>query len=170
MKHIINFDAFDGPNEYAFLSNFYKGEPIVVFDATWPTGEHAYQGMKCLESLDRETIRTAKTPGIAKRLGRSITLRPAWESKKYDVMAAVLRAKFTLDRKEGMLLLETGNVLLTEGTNWNDRVWGVDGHDLSSPGRNWLGTLLMARRAELRAERIYGTAHMTGQYNAEFVE
>lgn len=170
MNHIINFDAFDGPNDHAFLSNFYRGTDIVVFDENWRTGEHAYQGMKTVVNSDRRRIRLAGSPGTAKRIGRQVGLRPGWEAKKYDVMAAVLRAKFTLDREEGMLLLETGSRLLIEGTSWDDRVWGVDGHDLASSGRNWLGTLLMARRAELRAERLFGSKHLTGQYNAEFVE
>lgn len=170
MKYIMNFDSFHGKNQWDFLSNFYIGEPIEVFGDSWMTGEHAFQGMKALDPVERRHIQAAASPNIAKRLGRRCTLRPAWEAKKFDVMMAVLRAKFTLERDEGTRLMDTDVAWLIEGTNWDDRVWGVDGYFLNSPGRNWLGTLLMARRAELNAEYIHGVHHDTGKYNVQFVD
>lgn len=148
---VTNFDDFDGPNEFAFLSNFYKGEPLKVFNRTWATGEHAFAGMKTIDKEQRRRIQKAKSPGTAKALGRRVILRPDWEEIKYDVMMTILRRKFTLEREEGQRLLVTGNALLVEGTKWNDRVWGVNGHTATAVGRNWLGTMLMARRAELLA-------------------
>ena len=175
---IINFDDFDGPNKYRFLSNFYIGSEIVVFGREYMTGEHAFQAMKAAYPHQRDGIMRAKSPGESKRLGRSCVLRKDWENVKYDVMAAILRAKFTIDREEGKGLLGTGNALLVEGTAWADRVWGTAGRRVQldvhppivvkSPGRNWLGTLLMARRAELRAEELYGVVHDTGRYNQHF--
>lgn len=167
---IINFDNFDGANPYAFLSNFYE-EPVFIFGTWWPTGEHAFQAMKTLDMERRRKISNAKSPSVAKFLGRSTNtvLRPDWEAVKYDVMAAIIRAKFTQGTTLAERLLATGDAWLVEGTTWGDRVWGVAGRSVASPGRNWLGTLLMARRAELKAMTKGAPQFMTGDYNEEWV-
>lgn len=176
---ITDFDDFDGPNPHAFLSNFYVGSPIqgpgLGSAVSYPTGEHFFQAFKTFEHASFNAIVGAASPGQAKAMGRSVRLRADWEAVKYDVMALVLRCKFTLERAEGQLLLDTGDALLIEGTAWRDRVWGVDlttgTYPLASPGRNWLGTLLMARRAELRAQRdhLLDAYHPTAVHNASFV-
>lgn len=170
-KTINNFDDFDGPNQYRFLSNFYEGEPLFVFGADYATGEHAFQAMKTDDLEERDKIRRAGSPGAAKRLGRKCTLIEDWEEIKYDGMAAIVRAKFTIDREEGPLLLGTGDAQLVEGTSWGDHVWGVDrsGEWPRAKGRNWLGTLLMARRAELRALTKGAPDYGTGRFNEAFV-
>lgn len=169
------FDDFDGQHPYVALSNFYIGEPLEIpqIDCDFMTGEHAFAYMKADTRDEANWIRNAFDPGEAKMRGRQCVLRRDWEAVKYDAMMAVLRAKFTLDRLEGEVLLSTGDALLVEGTFWGDRVWGVDLRDdqvyaTHSPGRNWLGTLLMARRAELVAERMYNVSHPTGLFNALF--
>ena len=166
-------DLGTGNDEYRFLSNFYSGDPIIlpgiewqdvvdndgtpVTTATGPikfkTGEHAFAAMKFFGS-DPDHFRdivNAEDPNAAKALGRSRkhVLRADWEVVKLDIMAAVTREKYALGRPEADLLLATGDRLLVEGTFWYDEVWGVDLNTLQ--GRNWLGTLLMARRAELKA-------------------
>jgi ribA/ribD-fused uncharacterized protein len=169
------FDDFDGDHPYTALSNFYVGEPFYmpVVDEWYTTGEHAYQAAKAVSPTQERQIMRAVDPGEAKALGNQCRLRPNWEAVKYDVMMAVLRAKFTLDREEGDILLETGDALLIEGTYWGDTVWGVslgsDANPVYAPGRNWLGTMLMARRAELRAEVKYRKTHRTDLYNTQFV-
>lgn len=170
-KNVIAwFDDFndenDKVNRFRFLSNFYVGAPIIIDGLEFQTGEHAFQAYKAQNYTDFEIVGTATSPGAAKALGRRIPLREDWEAVKYDVMALVVRSKFTLDREEGDLLLNTGDALLVEGTYWGDQVWGValqrdSGQSprnpaLMSHGRNWLGTLLMARRAELRAMEQVG--------------
>lgn len=191
-------DLGSGNEEFRFLSNFYRGEPLILPGVTWegqasevdqmhehevkfPTGEHAFAAMKFWRSDPNHFFRIVKAedPNDAKALGRSRRnpLREDWEIVKLDVMAAVVRAKFTLDREEGDRLLATGDKLLVEGTFWHDDVWGVDLTAKSMPGRNWLGTLLMARRAELRAVAgdlpavrawAHGFAANTGAHNADF--
>lgn len=189
------FDTFDGHNPYSFLSNFHIGEPIELLlrwgtiypdhelllrgidpraRITGMTGEHLFAAWKTLDLDHFLWVLEAPDPSTAKSRGRMRNLRYAprvpmmrsdWEAIKLDVMAMVLEAKFTLDRKEGQQLLDTGDALLVEGTYWNDRVWGValeeDAVNLQglemSYGRNWLGGLLMKRRAELKAERLFGT-------------
>ncbi len=177
---IMWFDDFNDvgqeDNNYRFLSNFYEGDPITMPDGlVFPTGEHAFAAYKAEDPRAFEAIQHATSPGSAKSMGRACTLRPDWELIKLDVMAAVIRSKFTLARDEGQRLLETEDALLVEGTYWQDRVWGVDLRSyadrefpLNAPGRNWLGTLLMARRAELRAEIQTEFRHDTASYNAGF--
>lgn len=174
--HLIAwFDDFDGAHPYRALSNFYEGEPIHIPNWSkipFKTGEHAFAAMKAHRSEEFAAIRDAMSPGEAKHLGRECLLRPNWEEIKYDTMMTVLRHKFTLQRAEGDILLSTGDSLLVEGTYWDDRVWGValfeDRDPLMAPGRNWLGTMLMARRAELKAEKAFGLHHLNGVFNAIF--
>lgn len=142
------FDDFKGPNKHSFLSNFYRS-PVAMFGITYQTGEHAFQAFKASNMKDHMIIANAKHPSVAKKLGRTCELRPDWEAVKYDVMVAVLRAKFSVGSELAEKLLATGDAMLVEGTDWNDRVWGVSLP--SRQGRNWLGMLLMARRAELRS-------------------
>jgi len=154
MAVITDFDDFDGPNPHAFLSNFWR-EDLTIDDVTYPTAEHAFAAAKACAPVDRLRVLAALGPGEAKGRGRRVALREDWEEVKYDVMRVVLAHKFDLGTDLADALLSTGDALLVEGTYWRDEVWGVDltkGHrDHRSPGRNWLGTLLMARRAELRS-------------------
>lgn len=198
-------DLGTGNAEYNFLSNFYEGGPFVLPGITWEnlfkackaplpgadafdeltgpvefrTGEHAFAAMK-FWSTDWShfyDIVLAGGPGGAKSMGRSRShpLRPDWEDVKYDVMYAVVRTKFSHSREEGQWLLDTGDRLLVEGTWWHDSVWGVDLEHSHLKGRNWLGSMLMTRRAELRAEQMFPESarvtyfvHTTGRWNAEF--
>lgn len=150
---LINwFDDFGDPNPYCFLSNFYEGAQFDMGDGygdVWRTGEHAFQAYKATTFKDFRKINRAVGPARAKAEGRSIKLRRDWEAVKYDVMRAVLAAKFAPGRWEADMLLSTGDAYLLEGTDWNDRVWGVN--NSNGRGRNWLGELLMARRAHLRS-------------------
>ena len=123
MSKIVGvINNFDG--EYAFLSNFYDS-PIKGDDGiTYPTVEHFFQAMKT-EDLDyRRRISWASTPGIAKRMGRTLQLRPDWEAVKEDYMHIALIKKFA-DPKLKEKLLATGDAVLVEGTTWHDCYWGV---------------------------------------------
>ncbi|MGL5909528.1 MAG: NADAR family protein, partial [Phycicoccus sp.] len=93
-------------------------------------------------------VLAAPTPGAAKRLARAIPLRPDWEAEKLGVMRAALRLKFPVYRTTLTdALLATGDALLVEGNTWGDQFRGV----VAGAGQNWLGHLLMARRAEVRS-------------------
>lgn len=170
-------DLGTGNPEYRFLSNFYEGAPLEMPNGdVFATGEHAFAAYKAADHRAFKAIQAADSPGEAKAKGRACTLRSDWEVVKLDVMAAVVRSKFTLRRDEGRwLVARTGDCLLVEGTYWRDQVWGVDLRAYSdrqiphrAPGRNWLGTLLMARRAELRAQEQFGFEVPTAIYNAMF--
>lgn len=195
-------DLGTGDEGFAFLSNFYEGDPIVLPGVTWEevikdrresfagfvieryfkgirptgaikfkTGEHAFAAMKTwkVNFSHFAAIVTADDPNEAKALGRECDLRDDWEIIKLDLMMAIQRAKYTLSRNEGHLLLGTKQALLIEGTLWGDDVWGVDLNEERDPttswGSNWLGTLIMARRAELQAEFLFGVGTRAGEKN-----
>lgn len=129
--------------EHFFLSNFYPFE-LVWDGATYPTVEHAYQASKTEDPALRRDIAHAGTPGGAKRMGRSVPLRPDWEDVKLDIMRQLIRLKFKdLDLRAA--LLTTGSSYLIEGNTWGDTYWGK----CRGAGTNWLGEILMLVRDEL---------------------
>jgi ribA/ribD-fused uncharacterized protein len=138
---------------YGEFSNF-SPHPIRLQKRVWPTTEHYFQAQKFAGTSHEDTIRQAKSPMIAARLGRSrsFPLRSDWESVKDDIMRDALWAKFTQHPQLQSLLLSTGDAELVEHTR-NDSYWG-DGGD--GTGRNRLGQLLMEVRTRLR--RCYQTA------------
>ena len=142
--------VFDG--EYAFLSNFYESK-IVHKDMTFPTVEHAFQAAKSLSEEEQAAISIAKTPGIAKRLGRKVLLRPDWEEIKEKIMYECVKEKF----KEPVLrekLLNTYPAELIEGNTWHDNYWGDCSCEKCKniKGKNSLGKILMKVRSEIAEE------------------
>lgn len=134
-------------DEFGAFSNFAPC-PIRLDGKTWPTSEHYFQAQKFLEEEHVEAVRSAKSPMIAARLGRSRKrpLRQDWESIKLDVMRKAVRAKFTQHAALRDLLLSTGEARIVEHTA-NDSYWG-DGGD--GRGQNMLGRILMEVRTQLR--------------------
>jgi ribA/ribD-fused uncharacterized protein len=145
-------DDFNG--KYRFLSNFsedgFRAVHLPLGEKWWPTNEHYYQAMKTLSEWEAYDIWNVETPGEAKKMGRKVLLRKDWEEIKILVMRKGLELKFELGSELAKKLLATGDAMLIEGNNWGDSWWGV----CRGKGRNWLGHLLMARRAELRAHEI----------------
>lgn len=136
--------AFCG--EYRWLSNFAPCS-IVGNIATYPTVEHAYQASKAARREDAALIALQPSPSAAKRMGRSIALRPEWSDPDFRirVMHRLLAMKFRPSNSYGAKLIDTGDAQLIEGNNWGDRFWGV----YRGEGENHLGRLLMERRATL---------------------
>lgn len=137
---MINF--FD--KEYYFLSNYYPSK-ITFEGIEYKTVEHAFQAAKSLDNFERYTIAIMPTPGRAKQMGRSVSLRADWEEVKESVMETCLREKFAIPELREKLLA-TGDEELIEGNTWNDRFWGV----CNGEGENKLGKLLMKIRKELQ--------------------
>jgi ribA/ribD-fused uncharacterized protein len=134
--------------ERFFLSNFYPA-PISAAGVEWPTVEHGYVYFKTLDPAERALVLLCRTPGEAKRLGRTVTLRPDWSVLQLGVMYRLLRLKFTQHRDLRLRLLQTGGETLIEENEWGDRFWGTCG----GAGHNWLGQLLMrVRHEELEVE------------------
>lgn len=136
--------------EHRFLSNFYDSE--VSFEGeTYPTVEHAFQAAKFTDEEHRAKIRNAKTPGAAKRLGRSrdYPLREGWDSGlAVRVMTELSHSKYE-DPKLAEKLLATGDAILVETNHWGDDIWG-DSTKTETPGRNQLGIILMGVREALK--------------------
>lgn len=131
--------------EWFFLSNFSPAN--VTFEGlTFPTVEHAYQAARCARASDRHVVRSARTPGEAKRLGRAFDQVDNWMGIRESVMVELLRQKFAIPALR-QLLLETGDRPLVEENDWGDTFWGqVDG-----VGQNRLGHILEVVRSELRS-------------------
>lgn len=149
---IVEFFA----GEYEFLSNFYS-HPVTYEDIEYPTNEHAFQAAKTLNVGQRWNIAQAPTASKAKYLGRSVELRPDWDTKvRYDVMLRLLGIKFSGDL--GKRLRDTGDSVLVEGNTWHDNTWGVcycgDCPDGRVVGHNMLGWMLMQLRTKLLREAI----------------
>lgn len=133
--------------ENSFLSNFARAE-VVWENIVWPTSEHAYQAAKTLDHQSRINIANLSTPAQAKQAGRTLVLRPDWESVKLEVMYSIVHAKFKQNPELLEKLLATGDAYLEEGNNHNDRIWGVCPPN-SGNGKNLLGKVLMAVRMDL---------------------
>jgi len=123
------------------LSNF-SPAPVDYDDTTYPTVEHAYQAAKTLDMAQREKILNAKTPAMAKRYGKKVTLREDWDQIKMQVMRDLLDQKFACMTAEAEMLKETGTTPLVEGNWWGDEFWGV----CKGVGENHLGKILMEIR------------------------
>lgn len=138
--------------DYHFLSNFYPSS-IRWEDDEYRTIEHAFQAAKTFNPEERLRLRETPSPLVVKRLGRKVTLRPDWEQVKLDIMADLLRQKFTRYSDLGALLLATGDAEIIEGNTWDDRFYGAvwDETEQRWIGENHLGKILMRIREELRS-------------------
>ena len=111
----------------------------------WLTVEHYFQAQKFPGTLKEEQIRLARTPAMAKSLGRSTDqpLRSDWEDIKDDVMHKAVYRKFETHVEIRELLLSTGDEDLVENAP-GDFYWGC-GAD--GTGQNRLGKILMRVRS-----------------------
>jgi predicted NAD-dependent protein-ADP-ribosyltransferase YbiA (DUF1768 family) len=138
----------------------YQGQPLHFQGRTYPTAEHLFQCLKTTTRKDHDLIMSRATPEEARAQGvRLIRMRQDWWMVREVALALVLAVKFVSGRNEVARLLETGDALLvfTKGDRWMGvDVAGVpmsEGHEDEAwhlaEGLNWLGRLLMSRRAEL---------------------
>ncbi len=142
MKFIHKIATFDG--EYRFLSNFYEPSPVIWNGITFNSVEAAYQAAKSLDINDHVRFSTMSA-SFSKKAGRQLKLRPDWEEVKYSIMENLVRKKFQNPVMKDKLLA-TGHSYLEEGNRWNDTTWGV----CRGEGKNWLGTILMDVREDIR--------------------
>jgi N-glycosidase YbiA len=144
----VVIDSFRG--DFGFMSNFHEAS-IWIDGQRYPSVEHAYQAFKfgpyAGEHSAHDMVRTAKSPGMAKKLGYSAQLPADWDATKTDLMRRLVREKFKNPLLRSMLVA-TEDVTLIEGNTWNDRFWGV----CKGTGQNWLGRILMEVREECKRE------------------
>jgi ribA/ribD-fused uncharacterized protein len=150
-------DSFRG--NYDFLSNFYMPAevrldfaPVAVaeereYQKKFRSVEHGYQAAKFFDIEIRDTIRSCKQPGLAKKIakGHKHLWRLDWEFVKVSIMQELLRQKFGQEPLRSWLIA-TGDASLAEGNWWGDTFWGI----CKGYGDNMLGQLLMQLRETLK--------------------
>lgn len=140
---------------HACLSNYFYYQ---VNSCGWvcPTNEHGFVLAKCATPWDKKRVTDAmvrgSSPGAVKRMGRHVELRKEWDDIKVPVMTSLIDQKFAEGSALSKRLIATYPAHLLEGNTWHDQYWG-DCNCLRveciEPGQNWLGKLLMVRRAQL---------------------
>lgn len=148
-------DSFTG--KYAFLSNFFsmpgriKLKPYGTYITfIYDSVEHGYQAAKSLDINDRRAIQRIKRASDVKAYGKTIQLRPDWDTIRNEIMYDLLQQKFSITglRK---LLFDTGNQELIEGNYWHDTYWGkCTCKQHTNIGENNLGSMLMQIRKEIK--------------------
>lgn len=131
---------------YRFLSNFYVlPKPIPHDGILYPTTEHAYQAAKTLDFRARFEISKLATPGMAKRAGGGLVLRPDWAKAKTRIMYELVLIKFVLNQDLRWKLIDTYPNKLVEGNSYGDTFWGV----CNGVGENKLGSITEIVRQQL---------------------
>ena len=141
-------------NENFFLSNF--SESLIFYqDKIWKTVEHLYQAAKSTDPKVREEVRQCTTPGLSKKMGRTLKLRPDWEEIKEDVMLMCLILKYDQNPELKAKLLATNDATLIEGNFWHDNFFGICSCNFCSnkiEGKNILGKFLMQIRTDYQSQ------------------
>lgn len=147
----MTISEFQG--DYRFLSNFYIGNPLKVHGMTFQTSEHLYQALKTIDPVEVKAILSCQSPGEAKRLGKTLTLREDWDSIKDRAMELCVSHKFMANNDLLIRLLETGSEFLVEGNSWHDNYWGACSCDRCQgvEQHNKLGYTLMRFRDSMNS-------------------
>ena len=136
-------------DDYRWLSNFWPARVRGVGGLWYPTVEHGYVAAKSKDPEVWKAIQQVEKPGQVKRIGRTIELRPEWESYngafKIAAMSDLLEQKFA-DPILRAKLNETKGRELIEGNTWGDTFWG---QCPVGNGHNHLGKLIMSIRDDV---------------------
>jgi ribA/ribD-fused uncharacterized protein len=131
--------------DYRWLSNFLPCR-VEWEGRVYGSAEAAYQSAKYAPA-ERDVF-LQLDPDAAKKLTRAKPYEAvAWETRKEQVMRAVVWAKFSQNPDLAAKLLATGDRRLAETNWWGDAYWGV----YEGEGKNVLGQILMDARARLTA-------------------
>ena len=153
--------ARDGSISKSCFSQW-EGHPFTIDGVGYRTAEHYMMACKARLFDDQAILAkivAARTPGEAKKLGRSVEgfEEGVWLRQRWDIVVAGNVAKFGQHPTLRAFLLETGERVLVEASP-ADRIWGIgmaagdpDAENPSAwPGLNLLGFALMEARARLR--------------------
>ncbi|MFT4826630.1 MAG: ribA/ribD-fused uncharacterized protein [Halioglobus sp.] len=151
----LNIDSKDS---HVFVSRTDPNETLSTYSrhgfdldgAHWPSVEHYFQAMKFEDPEEREKVRHADHPKIARRLGRRrfVRIRKDWSKVRRVVMTRATYTKCRSHAEIAQRLLATGDRTLVE-TSQYDYFWGL-GRD--QRGHNVYGAVLMDVREKLRDE------------------
>ncbi|WP_377160657.1 NADAR family protein [Roseateles sp. UC29_93] len=132
---------------------------------TFRTAEHFMMAAKAMlfgDQVLRQQILEAKTPDLAKQLGRQVAGfdERRWAEHRFDIVVAANMGKFGGNGPLRRFLLGTGDQVLVEASPV-DSVWGIglaaNDADARNPaqwkGLNLLGFALMEVRARLKAAK-----------------
>ena len=148
MKTHNEIRSFRG--DYWFLSNFYPC--AILFDGfEFKSVEAAFQAAKCADLDQRAMFQPIGQPAMAKKLGRTVTLRSDWETVKLSILTELVRLKFVSSPELMGALLATGDAMLVEDNTWHDNFYGNCTCDRcrDTVGLNHLGRTLMQFRDQL---------------------
>ena len=128
------------------LDNF-SAHSIIVDGIRYPTVEHAYQALKCLDENGREAIKNSISPTNAKYLSNIVYAEykdPNWDQIKLRVMAQLFNLKFDQHEDIQDALAATGSEDIQENSPY-DSFWGSGADGL---GANHIGKIWMKIRDE----------------------
>jgi ribA/ribD-fused uncharacterized protein len=158
---VFFFSGNPALNEYKEFSNMHEA-PFQIEGTTFPTVEHYFQWSKARmfgDAAAQGKILKTSSPKTVKSLGKKVTgfKEEEWAEKRDSVMAAALKAKFMQHPDLLKKLRETGTRRIAEADP-RGKYWGIGtSADTSKakdperwPGKNKLGSLLEALRAELK--------------------
>lgn len=142
----------DFSDEYRFLRNSYPAH-FEYKGLTFTNAEAAFQS----EKVDDDSSRYAfcKLPAhAAKKLGRTVRLRPNWSQMRNEVMENVLRAKFNWENGLAEMLVDTGDREIRPENVRHENYWGVCqcSECAGKKGENHMGKILMKIREELKED------------------
>jgi ribA/ribD-fused uncharacterized protein len=158
---VFFFSGNPALNEYKEFSNMYEA-PFQVEGQTFPTVEHYFQWSKARlfgDAAAQGKIMKTSSPKSVKSIGKKVIgfKEEEWNETKDRVMTAALKAKFMQHPELLKKLRETGTRRIAEADP-RSKYWGIGtSADTSKakdperwPGKNKLGQILEALRAELK--------------------
>lgn len=158
---------FGENNDFGWLSNFFPSK-FVIDGITFNTNEHFFMWSKSNrfepDNNDKKTkILTAKTPFLAKKIGRTVQNfdEKIWNIESYNFMVKGLLEKFKQNLDLKNKLIQTNEAILVEASPY-DKKWGIGmkqetawtydqkSFDKILNERNLLGKALMEVRSKLK--------------------
>ena len=156
----------DGSLGKTCFSQWWDGHPFVLNGNHYVTAEHFMMAEKARLFDDHDTlaeILTAKSPAVAKKLGRKVANfnDALWLNARWDIVVRGNLAKFSQHPDLKTFLLHTGDRVIVEASPF-DKIWGIGmaatHANAENPakwnGLNLLGFALMEVRERLRKEQL----------------
>jgi len=154
----------DGSITASALSQWWPSQ-FTVKGLKYPTAEHWMMAQKAKLFNNEDIIDkiiNAKSPALAKKLGREITgfNEKTWDEHKIDIVVQGNYYKFSQNPELKKYLLNTANRILAEASPI-DNIWGIglskDDDNIENPlswkGQNLLGFAIMKARDMIISER-----------------
>lgn len=140
----------DGSITKSCFSQWWEGHPFELDGVRYATAEHFMMAEKARifeDQAAREEIVEARTPAIAKKLGRQIANfdDQIWLQHRWDIVVRGNMAKFGQHDHLRAFLTQTGDRILVEASPF-DRIWGIGmaaSHPDAEKPENWKGLNLL---------------------------